>query len=88
MRALAVGGGTGITSAQMIEAGADVRSGTRRAHGTGRRRRLKHNTVAEAIASSKTTPGKPLFQSSGALLEGTIFGGLYFAPLLGHRGTN
>lgn len=38
MRALDVGAGTGITSAPMIEAGADVRSGTRPAHGTGRRR--------------------------------------------------
>lgn len=46
--------------------------------------RLKHNTVDEIIESSKADPDKIAFQSSGALLEGTIFGGLYFAPLLGN----
>ena len=46
--------------------------------------RLKHNTAADLVASSKANPGEPAFQSSGALLEGTIFGGLYFAPLLGN----
>lgn len=44
--------------------------------------RLKHNTVAEVIESSKANPDEIAFQSSGALLEGTVFGGLYFAPLL------
>ncbi len=46
--------------------------------------RLRHNTVAEIIASSQANPDELAFQSSGALLEGTIFGGLYFAPLLGN----
>lgn len=46
--------------------------------------RLRHHTAAELVASSKANPEKPAFQSSGALLEGTIFGGLYFAPLLGN----
>jgi len=44
--------------------------------------RLKHNTAAELIADAKANPDKLTFNSSGALLEGTIFGGLYFAPLL------
>jgi hypothetical protein len=46
--------------------------------------RLKHNTAAEVIASAKAKSEEPAFNSSGALLEGTIFGGLYFAPLLGN----
>ncbi|MEU1956810.1 hypothetical protein [Nocardia rhamnosiphila] len=46
--------------------------------------RLKHNTVAEIVESSKENPAEIAFQSSAALLEGTIFGGLYFAPLLGN----
>lgn len=46
--------------------------------------RLKHDTVAEVIASKQVQQGELAFQSSGALLEGTISGGLYFAPLLGN----
>jgi hypothetical protein len=37
---------------------------------------LKHNTTADLIARSKSNPGELVFQASGALLEGTIFGGL------------
>ncbi|MBF6302802.1 hypothetical protein IU459_35505 [Nocardia amamiensis] len=46
--------------------------------------RLKHNTVAEIVKSTETNPDELAFQSSGALLKGTVFGGLYFAPLLGN----
>ncbi|OZC42696.1 hypothetical protein CH289_27290 [Rhodococcus sp. RS1C4] len=46
--------------------------------------RLQYNTVEEIIAESKTDPDALAFQSSSALLEGTIFGGLYYAPLLGN----
>jgi len=45
--------------------------------------RLRHNTAAEVIADAKAKPEDLAFNSSGALLEGSIFGGLYFAPLLG-----
>lgn len=44
--------------------------------------RLRHNTAAEVIANAKANPEEIAFNSSGALLEGTIFGGLHFAPLL------
>jgi hypothetical protein len=50
--------------------------------------RLKHNTVAEIIAASAADPDQMAFESSGALLEGTIFGGLYVAPLLGNLSPN
>jgi hypothetical protein len=46
--------------------------------------RLKHDTLAEVIESLEANPDRSAFQSSAALLEGTIFGGLYFAPLLGN----
>lgn len=46
--------------------------------------RLQYNTVEEIIAESKADPDALAFQSSSALLEGTIFGGLYYAPLLGN----
>lgn len=46
--------------------------------------RLSCNTLAEVIATSKGQSDEIAFQSSRALLEGTIFGGLYFAPLLGN----
>ena len=44
--------------------------------------RLKHNTFAEILAESKRNPDGLVFQSSAALTEGSVFGGLYFAPLL------
>jgi hypothetical protein len=47
--------------------------------------RLRHSTAAELVSESKQNPEKATFQSSGALLEGTVFGGLYFASLLGHQ---
>ncbi|MGU3502505.1 hypothetical protein [Mycobacterium sp. C31M] len=47
--------------------------------------RLRHTTAAELVEESKKDPDKATFQSSGALLEGTVFGGLYFAPLLGSQ---
>ncbi|MEB3980159.1 hypothetical protein OQ968_02650 [Mycobacterium sp. 663a-19] len=46
--------------------------------------RLRHESVTDVIASAKGNPNDLTFNSSGALLEGTIFGGLYFAPLLGN----
>jgi hypothetical protein len=46
--------------------------------------RLRHESVTDVIASAKAIPNELAFNSSGALLEGTIFGGLYFAPLLGN----
>lgn len=50
--------------------------------------RLRHNSVAEIVKSSMDNPNALAFRSSGALLEGTIFGGLYFAPLLGSLSPN
>lgn len=47
--------------------------------------RLRHSTAADIVEESKQNPEKATFQSSGALLEGTIFGGLYFAPVLGSQ---
>jgi hypothetical protein len=47
--------------------------------------RLRHSTAAELVEESNQNPEKATFQSSGALLEGTFFGGLYFAPLLGNQ---
>ncbi len=44
--------------------------------------RLRYNTVAEIIEMSKKDPDSLSFSSSSALLEGTVFGGVYFAPLL------
>lgn len=45
--------------------------------------RLHHHTVAEIIADATTRGSNGLtFQASGALTEGTVFGGHYFAPLL------
>lgn len=46
--------------------------------------RLRHESVADVVASAKANPDELAFNASGALLEGTIFGGLYFAPLLGN----
>ncbi|OBC01141.1 hypothetical protein A5788_10785 [Gordonia sp. 852002-50816_SCH5313054-c] len=46
--------------------------------------RLRHDTAAAIIAMSKKDPDSMMFSSSGALLEGTVFGGVYFAPLLGN----
>ncbi|MGW0323961.1 hypothetical protein [Nocardia sp. NPDC003183] len=46
--------------------------------------RLKYNSAAEIIESSKANPDRQEFQSSSAMLFGTVFGGLYFAPLLGN----
>jgi hypothetical protein len=46
--------------------------------------RLQHNTAAELVELSNQNPDRLTFQASGALLEGTISGGLYFAPLLGN----
>lgn len=46
--------------------------------------RLRHSTVPELVESSEKDPDKLPFQSSAALLEGPVFGGLYFAPLLGN----
>lgn len=46
--------------------------------------RLRRESLADVIASAKARPNDLAFNSSGALLEGTIFGGLYFAPLLGN----
>lgn len=45
--------------------------------------RLQYNSAGQIIAEAKQNPDNLTFQSSSALLEGTIFGGLYFAPLLG-----
>lgn len=50
--------------------------------------RLKHNTVAEIVQNSMDDPDALAFRSSGALLEGTIFGGLYLAPILGSLSPN
>ncbi|WP_067891760.1 hypothetical protein [Nocardia vaccinii] len=50
--------------------------------------RLKYNSVAEIVKSSMDDPSALAFQSSGALLEGTVFGGLYLAPLLGNLSPN
>ena len=46
--------------------------------------RLRHESVSDVVAGAKANPNDLAFNSSGALLEGTIFGGLYFAPLLGN----
>ncbi|MGU3438422.1 hypothetical protein ACNHUS_36105 [Actinomycetes bacterium M1A6_2h] len=46
--------------------------------------RLQYNTVGEVIAESKVNPDSLAFQASSGLLEGTILGGTYFAPLLGN----
>lgn len=46
--------------------------------------RLRHESVSDVIASARAIPNELAFNSSGALLEGTIFGGLYFAPLVGN----
>ncbi|WP_078327579.1 hypothetical protein [Mycobacteroides salmoniphilum] len=46
--------------------------------------RLRHEGVNDVITSMQDNPNTLAFNSSGALLEGTIFGGLYFAPLLGN----
>ncbi|MCV7411973.1 hypothetical protein AWC05_14330 [Mycobacterium florentinum] len=43
---------------------------------------LKHHTAAEVIATAKANPDKLAFRSTEALLEGPIFGGHYFVPLL------
>jgi hypothetical protein len=45
--------------------------------------RLKRERVTDIVASAKENPGELAFNASGALLDGTIFGGRYFAPLLG-----
>lgn len=45
---------------------------------------LRHHSLATIVEESKATPLEPIFQASAALLEGSIFGGLYFAPLLGN----
>ncbi len=44
--------------------------------------RLEHNTVAEVIAEFQSDGGELVFQSSAALTEATVLGGLFFAPLL------
>lgn len=44
--------------------------------------RLRHQSVDEAIAEQQSNPEKVLFESSGGLLEGAVFGGSYFVPLL------
>ncbi|WP_162625415.1 hypothetical protein [Mycolicibacterium llatzerense] len=46
---------------------------------------LKRHSLSEVIAASKTNSFEQVFQSSAALLEGSVFGGLYFAPLLGNQ---
>jgi hypothetical protein len=45
---------------------------------------LRHNTAAQVIASAKANPDAPAFRSCEALLEGSVLGGPYFAPLLGN----
>lgn len=46
--------------------------------------RLEHNTLAEVAAESHANSKAVVFRASEAFLEGTIFGGLYFTPLLGN----
>ncbi|WP_143536524.1 hypothetical protein [Rhodococcus sp. 05-2254-6] len=46
--------------------------------------RLRYNTAEEIIAESALDPHSLAFQASSGLLEGTVFGGIYFAPLLGN----
>jgi hypothetical protein len=43
---------------------------------------LKHHTAAQVIANAQAKPGELVFRSSEALMEGPIFGGRYFVPLL------
>ena len=42
--------------------------------------RLRRESVTDIVAAAKENPDELAFNASGALLDGTIFGGWYFAP--------